>query len=82
MTVAATALPPRILVANRGEIAIRIVRAAADLGIEAVTVHSVDDAAAHVAVDCRDHAVHAAHGAPGRPGPSGAKVPARAAAAS
>lgn len=34
----------KILVANRGEIAIRIARAAHDLGIEAVMVHSSDDA--------------------------------------
>ena len=33
----------RILIANRGEIAIRIARAAADLGIAAVTVYSEDD---------------------------------------
>ena len=33
-----------LLIANRGEIAIRIARAAADLGIRAVTVHSEDDA--------------------------------------
>jgi len=34
----------RLLIANRGEIAIRIARAAADLGIETVAVHSQDDA--------------------------------------
>jgi acetyl/propionyl-CoA carboxylase alpha subunit len=34
-----------ILIANRGEIAIRIARAAADLGIKTVAVHSDDDAA-------------------------------------
>ena len=34
----------RLLIANRGEIAIRISRAAADLGIETVAVHSLDDA--------------------------------------
>jgi acetyl/propionyl-CoA carboxylase alpha subunit len=35
----------RILIANRGEIAIRIARAAAELGLETVAVHSEDDAA-------------------------------------
>jgi acetyl/propionyl-CoA carboxylase alpha subunit len=34
----------RLLVANRGEIAIRILRAAAEAGIETVGVHSEDDA--------------------------------------
>jgi len=33
-----------LLIANRGEIAIRIARAAADLGLRAVAVHSEDDA--------------------------------------
>jgi acetyl/propionyl-CoA carboxylase alpha subunit/acetyl-CoA carboxylase carboxyltransferase component len=35
-----------LLIANRGEIAIRIVRAAAEHGLRTVTVHSEDDAAA------------------------------------
>ena len=34
-----------LLIANRGEIAIRIARAAADLGIRTVAVHSMDDSA-------------------------------------
>lgn len=34
----------RLLIANRGEIAIRIARAAAELGIHTVAVHSEDDA--------------------------------------
>src|ERR1051325_6938923 len=34
----------RILIANRGEIAIRISRAANDLGLETVAVYSSDDA--------------------------------------
>ncbi|HEY4643094.1 MAG TPA: biotin carboxylase N-terminal domain-containing protein, partial [Bacteroidota bacterium] len=33
----------RILIANRGEIAVRIVRACREMGIEAVAVHSRDD---------------------------------------
>ncbi|HSR58714.1 MAG TPA: biotin carboxylase N-terminal domain-containing protein, partial [Candidatus Binataceae bacterium] len=38
-------IPKSLLVANRGEIAIRIARAAAELGIRTVTVFSQDDAA-------------------------------------
>jgi acetyl/propionyl-CoA carboxylase alpha subunit len=34
----------RLLIANRGEIAIRVARAAAELGIETVSIHSRDDA--------------------------------------
>jgi len=36
----------RLLIANRGEIAIRIARTAAELGIHTVAVHSLDDARA------------------------------------
>ncbi len=40
----------RVLIANRGEIAIRIARAARDLGIETIAVHAEDDARSlHVA---------------------------------
>ncbi len=43
---AGAGLPRRLLVANRGEIAIRIMHAAAELGIESVAIHSDDDAGA------------------------------------
>jgi acetyl/propionyl-CoA carboxylase alpha subunit/acetyl-CoA carboxylase carboxyltransferase component len=35
----------KLLIANRGEIAIRVARAARELGMETVTIHSEDDAA-------------------------------------
>ena len=35
----------KLLIANRGEIAVRIARAAADLRIESVAIYSQDDAA-------------------------------------
>src|SRR5712664_4248213 len=37
-------LPTSLLIANRGEIAIRVIRAAAELGIRTVAVFSEDDA--------------------------------------
>ena len=53
-----------LLIANRGEIAIRIARAAADLGLRTVAVHSEDDAASlHTRVAEHAHAL-AGLGAP------------------
>ncbi len=46
----------KLLIANRGEIAIRIARAAQDLGIETVAVFADDDAAS-LHVRCADHSV-------------------------
>ncbi|WP_163454575.1 biotin carboxylase N-terminal domain-containing protein, partial [Escherichia coli] len=36
----------KLLIANRGEVAVRIARAASELGIESVAVHAAEDAAA------------------------------------
>src|SRR5260221_7461987 len=38
-------MPTKLLVSNRGEIAIRIMRAAAELGIRTLAIYSEDDAA-------------------------------------
>jgi acetyl-CoA carboxylase biotin carboxylase subunit len=54
----------RVLIANRGEIALRIVRAAHDEGLEAVAVHSTTDADA-------PHVRHADHAVEIGPGPAG-----------
>jgi acetyl/propionyl-CoA carboxylase alpha subunit len=53
----------RVLVANRGEIAVRIIRACHEAGMEAVAVYSDADASArHVRM--ADHAVHIGPAAP------------------
>ena len=46
----------RLLIANRGEIAVRIIRAARELGIETVQVHSAADADSR-AVQLADRAI-------------------------
>jgi acetyl/propionyl-CoA carboxylase alpha subunit len=53
---------PGLLIANRGEIAIRIARAAADIGLRTVAVHSQEDAQS-LHVRRADHAVALGPGA-------------------
>jgi acetyl/propionyl-CoA carboxylase alpha subunit/acetyl-CoA carboxylase carboxyltransferase component len=51
-------LPTRLLIANRGEVAVRIARAAAELGIHTVAVHARDDAdAPHLRHAAETHAL-------------------------
>jgi acetyl/propionyl-CoA carboxylase alpha subunit/acetyl-CoA carboxylase carboxyltransferase component len=48
-----------LLIANRGEIAVRIARAATDLGLRTIAVHSADDATSlHVSLTDEAHALN------------------------
>ena len=63
----------KILIANRGEIALRIMRACQELGIPTVAVHSTADADAHARAPRRRERLHR----PGRrPGDSYLNIPA------
>ncbi|MFD4898776.1 acetyl-CoA carboxylase biotin carboxylase subunit [Streptomyces sp. NPDC058411] len=55
----------KVLIANRGEIALRIIRTCRDLGVRTVAVHSTADAEARF-VKAADEAVHIGPGAPAR----------------
>jgi acetyl/propionyl-CoA carboxylase alpha subunit len=57
-------MPRRLLIANRGEIAIRIARTAGDLGVETVAIYAEDDAAS-LHTRTADRAINL--GAPGVP---------------
>ena len=55
----------KVLIANRGEIALRIIRACREMGIETVAIHSTADAdAMHAQARRRQHLHRTAGGEP------------------
>lgn len=48
----------KVLIANRGEIALRIIRACREMNIQSVVVHSTADANAMACAPCRRNRLH------------------------